>query len=112
MTYICNTGYEVVGDNERECLCSAEWSGSEPICQGECCTRKGNNGCLYIEGWNHSCLKNVIWHHFHKVCTYTHTDDIDLLPYTRSIYTCVTVKYVIRIIVITFEVKLHLRLNL
>ena len=34
MVYLCDSGYDVVGDSQRECLCSEVWSGSEPICQG------------------------------------------------------------------------------
>ena len=34
VVYVCDSGYEVVGDSGRECLCSGVWSGSEPICQG------------------------------------------------------------------------------
>ena len=30
--YSCQTGYNLVGMNERECLTSAKWSGSPPSC--------------------------------------------------------------------------------
>ena len=30
--YSCQTGYELVGMKERECLTSAKWSGSPPSC--------------------------------------------------------------------------------
>ena len=32
--YVCDPGYELVGNSGRECLCSSQWSGSEPVCQG------------------------------------------------------------------------------
>ena len=30
--YSCQTGYELVGMKERQCLTSAKWSGSPPSC--------------------------------------------------------------------------------
>ena len=32
-TYICNTGYNLVGDSTRTCQATGNWSGSEPTCQ-------------------------------------------------------------------------------
>ena len=32
-SYICDDGYELVGDDVRKCLHSGEWSGTEPICE-------------------------------------------------------------------------------
>ena len=32
-TYSCDTGYILVGDNNRTCQATGVWSGSEPICQ-------------------------------------------------------------------------------
>ena len=32
--YVCDAGHELVGDAGRECQCSGQWSGSEPVCQG------------------------------------------------------------------------------
>ena len=32
-TYSCDTGYILVGDNNRTCQAAGNWSGSEPICQ-------------------------------------------------------------------------------
>ena len=33
-TYSCNTGYELVGDSNRTCQATGNWSGSAPTCQG------------------------------------------------------------------------------
>ena len=33
-TYICNTGYILVGVNTRTCLATRVWSGSAPTCEG------------------------------------------------------------------------------
>ena len=35
-TYSCDTGYILVGDNNRTCQATGVWSGSEPICQSMC----------------------------------------------------------------------------
>ena len=32
-TYICNTGYNLVGDSTRTCEAAGQWSGSEPTCE-------------------------------------------------------------------------------
>ena len=32
-TYICNTGYNLMGDNTRTCKATGNWSGSEPTCE-------------------------------------------------------------------------------
>lgn len=34
-TYSCNDGYERVGDQQRMCQMSRQWSGSEPSCRCE-----------------------------------------------------------------------------
>ena len=39
-TYSCDTGHMLVGDETRTCLESGVWSGSTPICTGECTCRK------------------------------------------------------------------------
>lgn len=36
--YICNTGFELIGDSERACSFSGEWSGVPPVCQQQLCT--------------------------------------------------------------------------
>ena len=33
-TYICNTGYNLVGGSTRTCQATGVWSGSAPTCQG------------------------------------------------------------------------------
>ena len=33
-TYSCNTGYGLVGDSNRTCQATGNWSGSVPTCQG------------------------------------------------------------------------------
>ena len=32
--YICNTGYNLVGDSSRTCQATGNWSGRAPTCQG------------------------------------------------------------------------------
>ena len=32
-TYSCNTGYNLVGDSNRTCNATGEWSGSAPTCE-------------------------------------------------------------------------------
>lgn len=34
-TYECDSGFVLVGDEERMCQDSGEWSGDEPLCIGE-----------------------------------------------------------------------------
>lgn len=34
VTYLCQTGLDLLGSTERLCLMSREWSGSPPRCQG------------------------------------------------------------------------------
>ena len=34
-TYSCDTGYNLVGDNNRTCQATGMWSGSEPVCQSK-----------------------------------------------------------------------------
>jgi len=31
-TYSCNSGFQLIGDNRRQCLANGVWSGGEPIC--------------------------------------------------------------------------------
>ena len=31
-TYTCDTGYDLVGNNDRTCLATGNWSGNEPTC--------------------------------------------------------------------------------
>ena len=33
-TYTCDTGYNLVGDSNRTCQATGNWSGSPPTCQG------------------------------------------------------------------------------
>ena len=33
-TYSCDTGYNLVGDSNRICQATGEWSGRAPTCQG------------------------------------------------------------------------------
>ena len=33
-TYSCNTGYSLVGNSNRTCQATGNWSGSAPTCQG------------------------------------------------------------------------------
>ena len=33
-TYTCKPGYELEGNNRRECMPNGEWSGKEPNCTG------------------------------------------------------------------------------
>ena len=40
-TYICNTGYNLVGSSTRMCQATGAWSGSEPTCQ--------RMNCIYHE---------------------------------------------------------------
>ena len=35
VTFSCDLGYFLVGDNQRTCLPTGEWSGSIPSCEGE-----------------------------------------------------------------------------
>ena len=49
-TYVCNSGYELVGNTVRTCQNNGQWSGNKPICERlgiiyaklksshECCT--------------------------------------------------------------------------
>jgi hypothetical protein len=32
LTYVCDEGYEVKGDKERQCLVTGKWQGEEPLC--------------------------------------------------------------------------------
>ena len=34
-TYQCNTGYELVGDSERQCTEEGVWSGNQPDCDSK-----------------------------------------------------------------------------
>ena len=34
-TYSCDTGYNLVGDNNRTCQATGRWSGITPTCQGK-----------------------------------------------------------------------------
>ena len=33
-TYVCDTGFNLIGDMQRICQENEDWSGSEPICEG------------------------------------------------------------------------------
>lgn len=33
--YICNSGFDLVGDSTRVCLDSGEWSNEQPECKGQ-----------------------------------------------------------------------------
>ena len=35
VTYSCNIGYELDGNQSRTCLASGNWSDNQPICAGE-----------------------------------------------------------------------------
>ena len=57
-TYVCDAGYDVVGDGVRECQCNRQWSGSEATCQGMC-TRLNQlyrvaKVCVCAYGWLYS----------------------------------------------------------
>ena len=32
--YTCDTGHSLVGESERECLCTGQWSGNAATCEG------------------------------------------------------------------------------
>ena len=35
-TYMCDFGFELLGDSQRECLENETWTGEEPSCFREC----------------------------------------------------------------------------
>ncbi len=35
-SYSCNDGFSLNGDPTRVCQSTAQWSGTEPMCQSEC----------------------------------------------------------------------------
>ena len=39
VSYLCSSGYTLVGDNRRECRITSEWTGSAPTCEGELLAR-------------------------------------------------------------------------
>ena len=43
--YSCNTGYNLVGDSNRTCQATGNWSGSAPTCQG---ILLKSNGSIFI----------------------------------------------------------------
>ncbi|XP_061166124.1 sushi, von Willebrand factor type A, EGF and pentraxin domain-containing protein 1-like [Saccostrea echinata] len=37
INYTCNTGFKLIGDNQRRCSQTGEWTGSVPVCQEQVC---------------------------------------------------------------------------
>ena len=35
VTYTCDLGYRIIGNNSRECKRDRMWSGRSPVCQGK-----------------------------------------------------------------------------
>ena len=52
-TYMCNAGFDLIGNAQRMCQASGDWSGDEPVCQSQCKT----NMCvgLYYQFFTYSC---------------------------------------------------------
>ena len=66
-TYICNTGYNLVGDSIRTCQATGNWSGSVPTCEGMLlegddtlfmcvCTQKHANVYYLCLVWVQECM--------------------------------------------------------
>ena len=49
-TYLCNTGFNVVGESVRRCLASAMWSGSEPECDSKLVDVNAGDKALLLSG--------------------------------------------------------------
>ena len=51
-TYICSLGFQLIGQNSRECLSSGEWTGQAPTCVAILCPELPNptNGEVSLTG--------------------------------------------------------------
>ena len=41
VTHVCNVGFKLVGENERTCSVSGNWSAPLPVCEGKLCVVTG-----------------------------------------------------------------------
>ncbi|XP_003387839.1 PREDICTED: sushi, von Willebrand factor type A, EGF and pentraxin domain-containing protein 1-like isoform X2 [Amphimedon queenslandica] len=60
--YSCNQGFKLVGDKERKCRETGEWSGTEPTCQGLHCEVLDDieNGAVSLTGTTVSSIATYI----------------------------------------------------
>ena len=80
--YSCDTGYKLVGVNQRNCTAAGTWSDGEPTCQSEGQFIFGHNMYIILQDFCTLCDVLHVYVYYNLICnTYMYNSDHFLLNY-------------------------------